>query len=63
MAFTAVKIAGGLYLIYIGWKLWSADPALASLLAARVTVPVPSEPPLRDDFAPVERYSLALLPR
>jgi predicted membrane-bound spermidine synthase len=41
----------------------SADPALAPLLAARVTAPIPSIPPLRDDFAPVERYSLALLPR
>ena len=41
----------------------SDDPALAPLLAARVTAPGPSAPPLRDDFAPVERYSLALLPR
>ena len=28
VAFTAVKIAGGLYLIYIGWKLWTADPSI-----------------------------------
>lgn len=28
MVFTAVKIAGGLYLIYIGWKLWTADPSI-----------------------------------
>lgn len=28
MAFTAVKIAGGLYLVYIGYKLWTADPSL-----------------------------------
>jgi threonine/homoserine/homoserine lactone efflux protein len=28
MAFTAVKIAGGLYLVYIGYKLWTADPFL-----------------------------------
>lgn len=27
-AFTLVKIAGGIYLIYIGIKLWTADPAL-----------------------------------
>jgi threonine/homoserine/homoserine lactone efflux protein len=27
-AFTLVKIAGGIYLIYIGYKLWTADPAL-----------------------------------
>ncbi|MGE4440038.1 MAG: LysE family translocator [Desulfomicrobium sp.] len=27
-AFTLVKIAGGIYLIYIGFKLWKADPAL-----------------------------------
>ena len=29
VAFTAVKVAGGLYLIYIGYKLWTADPSLA----------------------------------
>jgi threonine/homoserine/homoserine lactone efflux protein len=28
VAFTAVKVAGGLYLVYIGWKLWTADPSL-----------------------------------
>ena len=28
MAFTAVKTAGGLYLVYIGYKLWTADPSL-----------------------------------
>lgn len=27
-AFTLVKAAGGLYLIYLGYKLWTADPAL-----------------------------------
>jgi threonine/homoserine/homoserine lactone efflux protein len=29
VAFTAVKVAGGLYLVFIGWKLWTADPSLA----------------------------------
>jgi threonine/homoserine/homoserine lactone efflux protein len=28
MAFTAVKTAGGLYLVYIGYRLWTADPSL-----------------------------------
>lgn len=28
-AFTLVKVAGGLYLLYLGFKLWRADPALA----------------------------------
>jgi threonine/homoserine/homoserine lactone efflux protein len=28
MAFTLVKIAGGIYLLYIGFKLWTANPAL-----------------------------------
>ena len=41
----------------------SKDPALAAFLASRVTAPVPAIPPLRDDFAPVERYSLALMVR
>ncbi len=41
----------------------ATDSALAPLLAARVTAPVVSVPPLRDDFAPVERYSRALLTR
>ena len=27
-AFTLVKIAGGLYLIYLGTRLWAADPAV-----------------------------------
>ena len=27
-AFTLVKAAGGVYLIYLGYKLWTADPAL-----------------------------------
>jgi threonine/homoserine/homoserine lactone efflux protein len=27
-AFTVVKAAGGVYLIYLGYKLWAADPAL-----------------------------------
>jgi len=27
-AFTLVKVAGGIYLVYIGFKLWTADPAL-----------------------------------
>lgn len=36
---------------------------LARLLAARVALPVPSVPPLRDEYAPVERLSLALVPR
>ncbi len=27
-AFTVVKIAGGIYLLYVGFKLWTADPAL-----------------------------------
>lgn len=27
-AFTLVKVAGGIYLIYLGFKLWTADPAL-----------------------------------
>jgi len=26
-AFTLVKVAGGIYLIYLGFKLWTADPA------------------------------------
>ena len=29
VAFTVVKVAGGMYLVYIGWKLWTADPSLA----------------------------------
>lgn len=28
LAFTLVKIAGGIYLLYLGVKLWTADPAL-----------------------------------
>jgi threonine/homoserine/homoserine lactone efflux protein len=28
VAFTAVKVAGGLYLLYLGYKLWTADPSL-----------------------------------
>lgn len=28
-AFTVVKVAGGLYLLYLGFRLWNADPALA----------------------------------
>ncbi|SFL35334.1 Threonine/homoserine/homoserine lactone efflux protein [Desulfomicrobium norvegicum] len=28
LAFTLVKIAGGIYLLYLGFKLWTADPAL-----------------------------------
>lgn len=36
---------------------------LSRLLAARVAHPVPSVPPLRDEYAPVERLSLALVPR
>jgi threonine/homoserine/homoserine lactone efflux protein len=28
-AFTLVKVAGGIYLLYLGFKLWTADPALA----------------------------------
>ena len=28
MAFTLVKVAGGIYLLYLGFKLWTADPAL-----------------------------------
>lgn len=28
MAFTLVKIAGGIYLLYLGFKLWTANPAL-----------------------------------
>ena len=27
-AFTMVKVAGGIYLLYIGFKLWTADPSL-----------------------------------
>ena len=35
---------------------------LAALLSARMEVPPdPAVPPLRDDFAPVERYALMLL--
>ncbi|PKN40607.1 MAG: lysine transporter LysE [Deltaproteobacteria bacterium HGW-Deltaproteobacteria-18] len=29
MAFTLVKVAGGIYLLYLGYKLWTADPKLA----------------------------------
>lgn len=28
MAFTLVKIAGGIYLLYLGFKLWTANPVL-----------------------------------
>lgn len=28
LAFTLVKVAGGIYLLYLGFKLWTADPAL-----------------------------------
>lgn len=28
VAFTAVKAAGGIYLVYIGYKLWTADPSV-----------------------------------
>jgi threonine/homoserine/homoserine lactone efflux protein len=28
-AFTLVKVAGGVYLLYLGFKLWTADPALS----------------------------------
>jgi len=35
----------------------------APFLASRVTTTVSASEPLRDEFAPVERYSLALLPR
>ena len=45
------------------WFAGSADPSLASLLRAHTTSPVPFTEPLRDSFSPVERYSLALLPR
>ncbi len=30
-AFTLVKVAGGIYLLYLGFKLWTTDPALALL--------------------------------
>lgn len=28
LAFTLVKVAGGIYLLYLGFKLWTADPTL-----------------------------------
>ena len=38
------------------------SPEMAALLSARMEVePDPSVPPLRDDYAPVERYALMLL--
>jgi spermidine synthase len=39
------------------------DPEIARLLAARVPATDTSAPPLRDEYAPVERLSLALVPR
>lgn len=46
------------------WQAGEAAPSpeLAALLSARMVVqPDPAIPPLRDDFAPVERYALMLL--
>ena len=46
------------------WQAAEAAPSpeLAALLSARMEVPPdPAVPPLRDDFAPVERYALMLL--
>ncbi len=35
LAFTAVKIAGALYLVYVGWRLWTAPPPMATAPGAR----------------------------
>lgn len=37
------------------------SPQTAAMLACRYTRPLPEDEPLRDDFAPVERYALSLL--
>lgn len=47
-----------------GWQAGEAAPTpeMAALLSARMDVPPdPAVPPLRDDYAPVERYALMLL--
>ncbi len=35
VAFTVVKICGAAYLLYLAWKLWTSEPAIATVAAGR----------------------------
>ena len=46
-AFTVVKVAGALYLIWLGWRLWRAEPAAPD---ARAPAPGSGRAAFRDGF-------------